>query len=69
MTFLETPRERAGLLILVLAAGILFAVAPFISGLLGAAVLYVIFVRLYRRLERRMRPAAAAVITLVVAII
>jgi predicted PurR-regulated permease PerM len=69
MTFLETPRERAGLLILVLAAGILFAVAPFISGLLGAAVLYVIFVRLYRRLERRMRPEAAAVITLVVAIV
>jgi len=69
MTFLETPRERAGLLILALAVGILIAVAPFLSGLLGAAVLYVVFVRLYRRLERKMRPAIAAIITLTVAVI
>ena len=69
MTFLATSRERAGVLILALAAGILFAVAPFISGLLGAAVLYVVFVHLYRWLERAMRPAFAAVITLTVALL
>jgi predicted PurR-regulated permease PerM len=69
MTLLATPRERAGLLILALAAGILIAVAPFLSGLLGAAVLYVVFVRLYRRLERVMRPGFAAVITLGVALL
>lgn len=69
MTFLETPRERAGLLILALAIGILLAVAPFVSGLLGAGVLYVVFVRLYRRLERVMKPAAAAVVTLTVALV
>ncbi|HST07311.1 MAG TPA: hypothetical protein VLJ83_04030 [Gemmatimonadaceae bacterium] len=57
MTLLETPRDRAGSLILALAFGILIAVAPFLSGLLGAGVLYVVFVPLYRRLERRMRPA------------
>ena len=69
MTFLETPRDRAAFLILALAAGILFTVAPFLSGLLGAGVLYVIFVRLYRRLCRWMRPGAAAAVTLAVALI
>jgi predicted PurR-regulated permease PerM len=69
LTLLATPRERAGLLILALAAGILIAVAPFLSGLLGAAVLYVVFVRLYRRLERVMRPGFAGVITLGVALL
>ena len=69
MTFLSTPRDRAGLLILALAIGVLFAVAPFLSGLLGAAVLYVVFVHLYRRLERVMRPAFASVITLAVALL
>jgi predicted PurR-regulated permease PerM len=69
MTLLATPRDRAGLLILALAAGILIAVAPFLSGLLGAAVLYVVFVHVYRRLERLMRPAFAAAITLAAALV
>ena len=69
MTFVATPRDRAGLLILALAIGVLFAVAPFLSGLLGAAVLYVVFVHLYRRLERVMRPGFASVITLAVALL
>ena len=56
MTLLQTPRDRASVLIFVLAVLILIALAPFLSGLLGAAVLYVVFVRLYGRLERRMRP-------------
>jgi predicted PurR-regulated permease PerM len=69
MTLLQTPRDRAGLLIVVLAAVVFLALAPFLSGLLGAAVLYVIFVRPYRRLERAMRPGFAAAITLTVALI
>jgi predicted PurR-regulated permease PerM len=69
MTILETPRERASLLILALAIGILIAVGPFLSGLLGAAVLYVVFVRLYRRLERLMKSAAAAIVTLTIALV
>ncbi|HEY8853260.1 MAG TPA: hypothetical protein VIM36_13830, partial [Gemmatimonadaceae bacterium] len=69
MTFLATPRERAGLLILALALGILIAVTPFLSGLLGAAVLYVVFIHFYAWLERAMRPAFAAVITLGVALL
>jgi predicted PurR-regulated permease PerM len=69
MPILQTPRDRAGLLILALAAVIFIAIAPFLSGLLGAAVLYVIFVKLYRRLERRMNPGLAAAITLTSALI
>ena len=69
MAFLATARDRAAFLILVLAAVILFAVTPFLSGLLGAAVLYVAFLRPYRRLERRIKPGAAAAIILVVALV
>jgi predicted PurR-regulated permease PerM len=67
--FLETPRDRAGLLILALGVAILLALAPFLSGLLGAAILYVIFVGTYRRLERVLPSAIAAALTLIVAVI
>ncbi len=69
MTLFQTPRDRAGLLILVLGAAILLAIAPFLSGLLGAAVLYVIFVRPYRRFERVMKPGLAAVVILAAALL
>jgi predicted PurR-regulated permease PerM len=69
MTFLQTPRDRAGLLILVLGAAILVALSPFLSGLLGAAVLYVIFVKPYQRLDRVMKPGLAAALTLAVALV
>ncbi|HEY7396307.1 MAG TPA: AI-2E family transporter [Gemmatimonadaceae bacterium] len=65
MNFLQTPRDRAGLLILVLGAAILLALSPFLSGLLGAAVLYVIFVRPYKRLERAVKPGTASALILV----
>ena len=69
MRFLQTPRDRAGFLILVLGAAIAFAVSPFFSGLLGAGVLYVVFVRPYRRLARILSPGLAASITLIVALL
>lgn len=69
MTFLQTPRDRAGLLILVLGAAILLALSPFFSGLMGAAVLYVVFVKPYRFLERAMKPGLAATLTLVAALL
>lgn len=69
MPFLQSPRDRAGLLILALGLAILVALSPFFSGLLGTAVLYVIFVKPYRRLERSMRPGLAAAITLIVALL
>jgi len=65
----DRSADRAALLILVLAAAVLVAIAPFLSGLLGAAVLYVIFVKPFRRLERMMRPGLAAAITLAAALL
>jgi predicted PurR-regulated permease PerM len=69
MTFLQSPRDRAALLILALGVAITLALLPFLSGLLGTAVLYVMFVPLYRRLARRMKPGASATVTLVVALV
>jgi predicted PurR-regulated permease PerM len=69
MALLQAPRDRAVLLIVVLGVGIALALSPFVSGLFGAAVLYVIFIHPYRRLERIMRPGFAASITLIVALV
>jgi len=67
--FLESSRDRAGLLILALGVAILLALTPFLSGLLGAAVLYVLFVGLHRRLARVMPNGLASALTLIAAII
>ena len=69
MTFLQSPRDRAALLILALGIVIMVALAPFLSGLLGTAVLYVMFVPLYRRLVRSMKAGGAATLTLLVALV
>ena len=69
MTLLQTPRDRAGILIAALGAAILLALLPFLSGLLGAAVLYVIFVRPYTLLAARVKPGLASAIVLVVALL
>jgi len=67
--FFESPRDRAGLLIVALGVAILIALVPFVSGLLGAAILYVIFVGPYRRMARVMPDGLAAALTLIIAVI
>ena len=57
------------LFILALGIAIVVAVSPFLSGLLGTAVLYVMFIPLYRRLERSMKGGPAAALTLLVALV
>src|SRR5688572_1794165 len=69
MQFLHEKRERAGLLIALLGIAILIALTPFASGLLGAAVLYVLFAPLFRRLRRPLKTDFAAAVTLLVAIL
>jgi predicted PurR-regulated permease PerM len=69
VTFLSTPRDRAAVLILALGAAIVLALLPFLSGLLGAAVLYVVFVSPYRRLGRHVPPGVSAALTLIVALV
>lgn len=64
----EPSRTRAKYLIAALGVGILIAVAPYLPGLLGAAVLYVVSAPLYRRLVPRTgKSVAAAIITFAVA--
>ena len=62
MRFLDSPRERAQSLVLVLALLIGVAVAPFVAGLLGAVILEVIFAPTQRRLRRHLPERAAAVL-------
>lgn len=69
MAMLQTPRDRAGALILALGLAILVALLPFTSGLLGAAVLYVICVGPYRWLKRFVPDGIASALTLVGALL
>ncbi|HEY9504346.1 MAG TPA: AI-2E family transporter [Gemmatimonadales bacterium] len=66
MALLETDRQRAAGLILVLGLALLYALWPFSTGLVGAPVLYVVMAPLHRWLSRRMpvRVAAAVVVVL-----
>ena len=69
MSFLQSQRDRAAVLILALGVAIFLALSPFFSGLLGMAVLYVIFVKPYQWLTWSMRPGYAAAITLIAALL
>ena len=51
-----------------LGVAILLALTPFLSGLLGAAILYVIFVGPYKRLARVMPAGLASALTLIIAV-
>lgn len=69
MAFLDSRRQRAGVLIVVLGAGIAIALSPYASGLIGAAVLYVLFAPLNRLLQRRMGSGMAAALVTGVAVL
>jgi predicted PurR-regulated permease PerM len=58
-------RTRAQLLILLLGVGLLWALIPFMSGLLGALVLYAICQPVHWRLARIVGPIASAVIVII----
>jgi predicted PurR-regulated permease PerM len=60
MAFLDTKQDRAALLIFVLGLGVLWALWPFSTGLIGAPVLYVVFEPVHRWLGHRMPPRLAA---------
>lgn len=69
MPILQTVRDRAALVIAILATIVALGLAPFTSGLLGAAVLYVVFVHPYRLLERVSKPGIAASAVLLAALL
>jgi predicted PurR-regulated permease PerM len=70
MAFLDTKRDRAVFLIFVLGLGLVYALWPFSTGLIGAPVLYIIFAPMYRWLvQRRMKPRLAAGLVIVLGIL
>jgi len=69
MAFLDTKQDRAALLIFVLGLGLLWALWPFSTGLIGAPVLYVVFEPVHRWLALRMRPSLAAGLVVLLGII
>jgi len=60
MAFLESKRDRAAFLIFVLGLGLVWTLWPFITGLIGAPVLYIVFAPVHRWLAARIRPRIAA---------
>ena len=58
MVFFDTKKERAALIVLLLAVGLAVALGPYVSGLLGAPVLYVLFHPMHRWLARKMPPGS-----------
>ena len=69
MPFLDTNHQRAALLITLLSVGLAFALAPFATGLIGIPVLFVIFQPLHRWLSPKLKPALAAGLVVILAII
>jgi predicted PurR-regulated permease PerM len=69
MAFLDTKQDRAALLIFVLGLGLLWALWPFSTGLVGAPVLYVVFEPVHRWLALRMPARLAAGLVVLLGII
>jgi predicted PurR-regulated permease PerM len=69
MAFLDTKRDRAAFLIFVLGIGLAWALWPFITGLIGAPVLYVVFAPVYHWLAARMKPGLAAGLVVLLGVI
>src|SRR3954467_1461295 len=69
MAFLDTKRDRAAFLIFVLGLGLVWALWPFSTGLIGAPVLYVVFAPVHRWLARRISPRLAAGLVVLLGII
>ncbi len=69
MPYFDSPHRRAAALVILLGVGVTMALAPFVTGLIGAPVLYVIFAPLYRLLVRWMRPSLAALMVVLVGIL
>lgn len=68
MTIFDTNHQRAAIVITLLAFGLAFALAPYVTGLIGAPVLYVIFEPINTWLRQRIRPTPAAAIVVLLAI-
>ena len=68
MSYFDTDRQRVAALITLLGIGVVIALAPFATGLIGTLILYVTFRPLSEWLDDRVRPAVAAGIVTTLAI-
>jgi len=64
MPFLDTDKQRAALVILLLAVGVFVALLPYATGLIGAPVLYVLFARWHRWLAGKIGTKTAAILVI-----
>ncbi len=70
MAFLDTKRDRAAFLILLLGLGLAYTLWPFSTGLIGAPVLYIMFVPIYRGfVGRGLKPSLAAGLVVLLGIV
>jgi predicted PurR-regulated permease PerM len=69
MPFLDTKHQRAAVLIILLGSGIVVALAPYASGLIGIPVFYVIFAPAYAWLAPRMKPGLASAIVVALGVL
>ncbi len=69
MPLLESNHVRAQFLIVLLGVGLLIALWPYATGLIGAPVLYVVFEPIYAWLRRWLAAAMAATVVVVLAVL
>ena len=67
MVLFDTKKERAALVLGLLAVGLAVAMGPYVSGLLGAPVLYVLFAPLHRLFSKKLPKSLAAGLVIVAA--
>lgn len=68
MAFLDTNHQRAALVVLLLGFALVWALAPYTTGLIGIPVLYVIFAPAHRWLSLRMKPALSAALVVLLGV-
>ncbi len=69
MNYFDSPHLRAGVLVILLGIGVTIALAPFVTGLVGAPVLYVALAPVYRVFTRWFRPRISAVLVVLVGVL
>ncbi len=69
MPYFDSRRKRAAALVIALGIGVAVALSPYASGLIGAAVLYVVFAPLNDFLRRHMNPVVSAALVTATAVV
>jgi predicted PurR-regulated permease PerM len=68
MPLIDSNHQRAALLILLLGVGLVLALTPYATGLIGIPVLYAVFTPVHEWLSLRVRPKVAATLVVTLAL-